>query len=87
MKGKSEAGPGDRAALLEGIEGSPLGDALELHVVARVLVTLWLDNVATIWRFRVDVLFTLMLNSIAPRRPIRIESVEHHVEVDYMDWL
>jgi hypothetical protein len=87
MKGKSEAGPGDRAALLEGIEGSPLGEALELHVVARVLVTLWLDNVATIWRFRVDVLFTLMLNSIAPRRPIRIESVEHHVEVDYMDWL
>lgn len=87
IKGKSETEPGERAALLEGIAGPPPGEALELHVIARIPVAFRFDNIATIWRFRIDILFTLMLNSIAPGRPVRIESAEQHVEVDYMDWM
>ncbi|KAJ3699201.1 hypothetical protein LUZ61_002906 [Rhynchospora tenuis] len=87
MKGQIKVGPGDRAALLEGIAGPPSGEALELHVLAKVPVAVQLDNEVTLWRFRVDTFFTLMLNSIAPRQPIRIEKSEHNFEVDYMDWM
>ncbi|KAJ4763956.1 hypothetical protein LUZ62_074331 [Rhynchospora pubera] len=87
MKGETEVDPDDRALLLEGIAGPPSGEGLKLHVLVRVPVSIQLDNEVTIWRFRVDTYYTLMLNSIAPRQPIKIEKSEQFFKVDFMEWL